>query len=186
MDFYSLFKFLHVMSAIAWLGGGLTFFALSLMYEMRKDFPSLNSAVNHVAFLGPRWFVPTSLLTLVFGVITTLLGNLWGEAWVVLGLVGFAGTFSTGLFAMKPLSEAIAAHNAAGRPDLAAPLGARIMQISKFDYVLMALVIAVMVLKPTWGDVLVLAIMATVLVLAAVVFLGTGFKPTDEQPTAAE
>lgn len=186
MDVYSLFKFLHVLSAIAWLGGGLTLFALALMYEARKDIDALNSAVNHVAFLGPRWFVPASLLTLVFGVITTLLGNLWGDAWVVLGLVGFAGTFSTGLFAIKPLSEAIAAHNAAGRPDLAAPLGARIMQISKFDYTIMALVIALMVLKPSWSDVLVFAIMATVLVLAAVVFLGTGFKPAGGQATPAE
>ena len=186
MDVYSIFKFLHVMSAIAWLGGGLTLFALALMYEARKDIDALNSAVNHVAFLGPRWFVPASLLTLVFGLITTFLGNLWGDAWVVLGLFGFAGTFSTGLFAIKPLSEAIAARNAEGRPDLAAPLGARIMQISKFDYVLMAVVIALMVLKPTWSDVLVLAIMATVLVLAAVVFLGSGFKPADEQATPAK
>jgi hypothetical protein len=186
MDFYTIFKFLHVMSAIAWLGGGVTLFALALMYEARKDFDALNSAVNHVAFLGPRWFVPTSLLTLVFGLATTFTGNLWGDAWVVLGLFGFAGTFSTGLFVMKPLSEAIAAHNAAGRFDLAAPLGARIMQVSKFDYVLMGLVIALMVLKPSWSDLLVLAIMATVLVLAAVIFLGTGFKPAAEQTNPAE
>lgn len=171
MDLYTVFKFLHVLSAIAWVGGGLTLFALTLMLLARKDDAAVVNVVDQIAFLGTRWFIPTSMITLIFGLIVTFLGNLWGDAWVVLGLLGFANSFVLGMFGLKPLSEAIARHNAEGRPDLAAPLNARILQIGKFDYTVLVLVIADMVMKPAWNDYIVLGLMALVVAVAAYAFL---------------
>lgn len=171
MDLFTIFKYLHIVSAMAWVGGGVTMFALALMALRRNDEVMASHAVEHVAFLGTRWFVPASLLTVVFGVILAFLGNLWGNAWIVLGLVGFAATFCTGLFGLKPLSEKIAELRAAGREAEAKPLEARIIQISKFDYVMLFTVIFDMVFKPEWGDLLPIGVMALALVAGAALFL---------------
>jgi uncharacterized membrane protein len=172
MDLYSIFKFLHVLSAIAWVGGGLTLLALALFAEAQKDEATVMQVSAHSAFLATRWFIPTSLATLVFGIIATALIGLWGEAWVILGLLGFAATFLTGMLGIKPLSEKIARASAEGRMDDARAEGKKIMTISKFDYVLLIVVIADMVMKPSWGDWLTLLVFALVLIGGAVLFLG--------------
>lgn len=176
MDLYSFFKFLHVVSAVAWVGGGVTMFALALMALRRNDTDMASQVVAQVAFLGTRWFIPASLLTVVFGLVMTALGGLWGEAWIILGLAGFASTFFTGLLGLKPLSEEIdAARRANPNADTHA-LEARIMQLSKFDYTVMAVVIADMVFKPGWGDLVLLALMALVVAGGGVLFLGNGIN----------
>lgn len=172
MDWYSIFKFLHVLSAIAWVGGGLTLFAMAIMAEMKKDDATVLQAASVSAYLGLRWFVPSSIATLVFGIITTSIYNFWGEAWILLGLAGFAATFLTGLLGIKPLAEQTAKLMAEGRIDEAKAVGGKILTIGKFDYTLLIVVIADMMLKPSWGDWPTLLVFAIVLIAAAVLFLG--------------
>lgn len=176
MDLYSIFKFLHVVAAVAWVGGGITMFALALMALRRRDEEMASQVVSHVAFLGTRWFVPASVLTVLFGVVMTVLGGLWGEAWIILGLAGFAATFCTGLFAMKPLSENIDLLHKAGDYEGAKLLEGRILQVGKFDCSLMFVVVADMVFKPGWNDLVLLSLLVVVVAGAAVLFLGNGFR----------
>lgn len=176
MDLYTIFKFLHVVAAIAWVGGGITMFALALMALKRQDEEMASQVVAHVAFMGTRWFIPASLLTVLFGVVMAFLGGLWGDAWIILGLAGFASTFFTGLLALKPLSENIDLLHKAGDFEGAKVLEARILQVSKFDYAVMFVVIADMVFKPGWSDLLLLSLMAVIVAGAAVFFLGNGFR----------
>jgi uncharacterized membrane protein len=180
MDLYSIFKFLHVVAALAWVGGGVTMFALALMAVARGDEDMASQVVKHVAFLGTRWFVPAALLTVVFGVVMTFLGGLWGEAWIILGLAGFASTFLLGVLGLKPLSEQIEMLHIAGAHDEAKPLEERILQLSKFDYVVMAVVIADMVFKPGWNDLVPIGLMLVAVVGGAVAFLRNGFGRTAE------
>lgn len=177
MSWYDIFKFLHVLTAIAWVGGGLVLFVLGISAQRRNDPAVLAQVASHSAYLGLRWFVPASLLTLVFGATAATLGGLWGDAWVVLGLLGFAGTFLIGLLIIKPTSEEAEKLGAAGKLPEAQAAGGKILQVSKFDYTLLVLVIADMALKPAWSDVLTLAVMAVVLVTAGVVFLPTVLRP---------
>ena len=46
--------------------------------------------VLKVAYLGPRFFVPSGLSTLVFGAVSVWLGQSWNQLWILLGLIGFA------------------------------------------------------------------------------------------------
>lgn len=176
MDLYSIFKFLHIVTAIAWVGGGVTMLALSLMALARGDEDMASHTVRHVSFLGTRWFVPASMLTLVFGLIMTLLGGLWGEAWIIIGLAGFASTFCTGLFGLKPLSEQIEALHLLDDLESARPLEVRLLQLSKFDYTVMLVVVADMVFKPGWSDFVLISLMLVVVAGGAVLFLGNGFR----------
>jgi|SRR5688500_17440564 len=176
LDWYSIFKLLHVVAAVAWVGGGVVLFFLGLRASAQKDEAAQMRVIDQVIALAPIWFMPASLATLVLGIIVTFFGGLWGHAWVILGLVGWAATFVTGNFVLKPTAEAIGKANAAGRAGEAQALGRKILQISKFDFTMLFLVIADMVLKPGWGDLFTLGIMAVILIAAAALFLPAAFR----------
>ena len=183
MDFYIIVKFLHIVAAIAWIGGGVTLCAMGMFAANRKDEAEMLRVLGSVGFMANRWFVPASLLTLVFGITAAFLGNLWGEAWVILGLAGFAATFVTGHFVLRIKAMAAGKLMSEGRVAAAAVEGRKLLQVAKFDYVMLFTVVALMVMKPVWADVTTLGVMAVVLVLAGAFFLGSAFRPA--QPQAA-
>ena len=121
--------------------------------------------------LSPIWFIPISLLTFVFGLIMAFGYNLWSEAWIILGLLGFLATFSIGFFVLKPTSEAFTKFNEAGQVAEAKAQGAKMLAVSKFDYVLLFTVIFDMVVRPTWSDIVPLVIIAIAIVGGAALFL---------------
>ena len=171
MDWYSVVKFLHVCAAICWVGGGMVLIFMAIMAGRRKDTAEQLAIVGHVGALSTIWFIPASLATVLLGMIVATLGGLWSSAWVVLGLVGFAATFATGNFVLKPTADRIAALTKEGKIDGAAGEGQRILGVSKFDFVMLFTVVADMVLKPAWSDYWLLGIMAVVLIVAAGLFL---------------
>jgi uncharacterized membrane protein len=184
MDFYSFFKLLHVISAVAWVGGGLTLL-VSAIFNVRDHGPAeAIRAAQSMGSLALRWFLPASGLTLVFGIITTFLGNLWGEAWVILGLIGFAATFLTGHFILRVKSMRMEALMKDGREDEAVAEGLSLLRVGKFDYTVVLLVVADMVLKPVWTDFVTIGAFAAILVAVAayVVFV----EPYRPQPAPAQ
>ena len=176
MDLYLIFKFLHVASAIAWIGGGVTLFAMCMFAASRKDDGEMMRILGGFGFMANRWFVPSSLLTLMFGIIMAFLGNLWGDAWVVLGLVGFAATFTIGHFVLRIKAMAAGGLMAEGKVTEAAGVGRKLIQVAKFDYTMLFTVVALMVLKPTWADIGELAVLAAILAAAAALFLVSGLR----------
>jgi uncharacterized membrane protein len=177
IDWYTVAKFIHVCAAIAWVGGGITLFTLGLMANRRADDAGSAKVIEQVSFLSTRWFIPSSMVTLIAGLIMAIGYNLWGQAWVVLGLLGFLATFAIGFFILKPTSEAIDAANKAGRQADAKAGGQKMLTVSKFDYTLLFVVVADMVFRPQWSDWLLLLIMAVVLAGAGYLFLYPMFRP---------
>jgi len=185
MDFYTIFKFLHVLCALAWVGGGLTLLAASIMATRANNDAGLFAGLDVMNRLGKTWFVPASLLTVVFGAITATFGGMWGQLWVILGLVGFASTFLTGLLLLEPQGRKIGALIAEGQMVDAVAAGKRLLSISKFDYSVMLVVIIDMVMKPGLTDVVVLAVMAAIVAGGAIVFLGPVLARTPAAPASA-
>ena len=136
----------------------------------RGELGAMRAALS-TASLGKRWFLPASLLTLVFGAITTALGNLWDQPWIILGLAGAAATFLTGILVFEPTARKLAELMAEGREAEALVAGRTMLRISKFDYTVMFLIVADMVLKPDWSSYTTLGAMAAILVAGAVAFL---------------
>ena len=178
MDAYLVFKFLHVFAAVAWVGGGLCLTVLGALAASRNDEAEMMHVVDSVAFMANRWFMPASLLTLIFGLIAAWLGGLFTQLWVILGLTGFAMAFATGAGILGPTAEKIKKLKAEGRVSEALPLGRRVLQTAKFDYVVMFVVIADMVLKPGLGDLATLVVLALILLGGAVLFLRGALQPT--------
>jgi uncharacterized membrane protein len=178
MDLYSILKLLHVIAALAWVGGGLTMLAQAIFAVRDKGEAETIRSIEAQGALAKRWFIPASLLTVIFGVALAFVGGLWDQLWIILGLIGFAATFITGIAVFEPTAKSMNVLMSEGREDEAVMLGRRMLRIAKFDYTVMMLVIADMVLKPTWTDYPLLAVMAAVLIAGAAIFLfGFGRRP---------
>jgi uncharacterized membrane protein len=174
VDFYSVSKLLHVVCAIAWVGGGMTLLANSIFTIAAKGETEVLRTLDIMNGLAKSWFIPASMLTLVFGAITTTFGGMWTEPWVLLGLAGFASTFVTGLTVFEPIGKQIEELVAANQMDAALAKGRTLLRIAKFDYTVMLVVIADMVLKPYWSDLITLGLFAAILAVGAFFFLAGG------------
>jgi uncharacterized membrane protein len=175
MNWYDVFKFLHIAAAVCWIGGGVVLMMLGILAERRKDPAAYMTVVKQVVSLAMVWFMPSALATVIFGIVAASINGLWDQAWAILGLVGFAATFVTGNFLIRPAAEKIAKLDAAGQHEQARTEARRMLQISKFDYVMLFTVIADMVFKPGWGDLVTLGVMAVVVVAGAALFLRSAF-----------
>jgi uncharacterized membrane protein len=165
-------KFLHIAAAIVWIGAGVGLMILGLAADRATDREAVLRIINSVMFLAPRVFVPASLATLVFGAAAAWMSWGFGTLWIVLGLIGWAATFVTGNFFLKPRADRVAAIMAKEGPsDSALALGREMLTLSKFDYVMLFVVVADMVFKPTLNDVPVLVAMAVVIVVSAIAFV---------------
>jgi uncharacterized membrane protein len=172
MDWYLYLKLLHVASAVIWIGGAFIMVMLGNRADRSADEKILVDVVRQVAWAADRVYVPASISTLVFGLILAWFASLWGNLWIILGLLGVASTVGLGILVLTPLAKrAEAGFKTSGTsPDVVATCR-EILTLAKFDLVLLFTVIADMVLKPGPSDWLLLLIMALVLLAAAIFWL---------------
>jgi uncharacterized membrane protein len=150
-DWYAFFKWVHVTGAVLWVGGGLTLTILGLRAERSSEPAEMAMIARQAAFVGERVFAPIGLLVLAMGIAMVLNLNLgWGTSWIVIGLVGYAITFLTGLLVLGPQAKRIGQLIETVGADAAETQAAvrRILLIARVDAGMLLLVVAAMVLKP--------------------------------------
>jgi uncharacterized membrane protein len=150
-NWYAFFKWLHVTGAVLWVSGGLTLTILALKAERSSEPAEMAMIARQAAFVGERVFAPVGLLVLLAGI--GMVANLhlgFGTSWIVLGLVGYAITFLTGLLVLGPqakrighLIETVGAEAAETQAAIK-----RILLIARVDEGVLLLVVAAMILKP--------------------------------------
>jgi len=148
---YAFFKWVHVTGAVLWVGGGLTLTILALRAERSADPVEMATIARQAAFVGERVFAPIGLLVLAMGLAMVVNLNLdWGTSWIVVGLVGYAITFSTGLLFLGPQAKRIGELIETAGADAAETQAAirRILLIARVDEGVLLIVVAAMVLKP--------------------------------------
>ena len=179
MDWYALVKFLHIACAVVWLGGGFTLMLLAVRADRAGNVDSMLQAMRATGELGNRLFAPLSLLTLAFGLILCGVWVGFSDLWVVIGLAGYAVTFSVGMLVFKPTADRMARIIAMdGVTPAALAQGQRILSAARFDYSVMLVIVADMVLKPTREDGFVLGAMALVLLGGAALALSNNARAT--------
>ncbi len=168
----------HLISVILWVGGGLALVLGAEMARRKRGAASVLPVVDVVALLGPVYFVPVSLVTLLSGVAAAWVGPGFGHLWINLGLAGFAMTFLTGMVLIKPRAEEIAALMSDETTQQATLVrkSLDLVTIARFDYVILSLVVLDMALKPTANDVALLAGFAVVAVVGAMLTLVKGMQ----------
>lgn len=174
MDWYSLVKFLHVVAAVIWVGGGFIIMLMAVRADRAGDIDGTLVAMRAAGELGASLMVPASLLTLLTGLTMCWFWVGFTELWVLIGLAGFTATFLVGILVFKPTGDRLSALIAEQGPTPAAMAeGRRILKVARFDYAIMFVIVAAMVLKPSASDVAILTVMAAVLIAGAAAAFGS-------------
>jgi uncharacterized membrane protein len=151
---HELFKLLHVLGAIAWLGGGLGLLLLNRQLVRAGDLAGVATIGQQSQALGTLLFMPASLVTIASGVamVATSSAVGFGDLWI---LIGFGGILASGIAQMAvaaPADRRFAAlldEHGADHPDVASA-ARRLSRGSMLDLGLLVVVVWAMVAKPTW------------------------------------
>ena len=148
---YTVLKTVHILAVVVWVGGGAMITMLVARARRASDNPTLLTLIKQLQWVGPRIFASSSLIVVGTGIWLVLNGDLDWDLWVILGLVGWAATFVTGNFFLRPAGEKLGAALAERGPEDPEVHGyvGRILNVARVDQLVLALVIVDMVIKPT-------------------------------------
>jgi uncharacterized membrane protein len=109
MTLYELLLFIHVAASIVWIGAGFLSLVLATTYDRESDEAAIKRFLHDQEWLAMKLFVPSSLVVVIMGIALVIESDAWtfGYLWIVLGLVGYAATFVTGFFFLRPASERV-------------------------------------------------------------------------------
>lgn len=172
MAIYPYVEFVHIAAVVLWLGGGCLCIFSAIKAERAHNAADFARVLRDIMFFVTRLFIPAALVALAAGLTMAYLAELFAELWIWIGIAGIAATSLLGLLVMKPRGEKLLVSiERGGASDAVFGPGRQLLQIAKFDYVMLFTVASNMVLKPTPSDVAVLAVMAAVVLGAAALFL---------------
>lgn len=109
MTTYETLLWLHVLFSILWVGGNVMLNLVAIRARTSGDPMQLASLFRTLAWFGERYFMPVSLLTLVFGFWLTAEGD-WSYSdnpWLLLALGIYAIAFLVGMLFFGPESKRI-------------------------------------------------------------------------------
>jgi uncharacterized membrane protein len=149
---FGIFKIVHVGFAVFWVGGGLLLTALALRAERSKDPEELATVARQATFVGEKLFAPASGVVLAMGIAMVLNSPAigFGDTWVIIGLVGFAISFVTGIAVLAPRAKRLVElfdTVGAGAPQTQAAIR-EILLISRVDIAVLVIVVFDMLMKP--------------------------------------
>jgi hypothetical protein len=151
---FALFKWIHVSVAVFWVGGGLLLTVLGLKAEISDDPNEVVTLARWAAWVGEKLFAPAGLVVLAMGIAMLVHGGdpivHWGKFWVIVGLVGYATTFITGIAVLSPQAKRVATlseSKGTTAPETTAAIQ-RLLLIARFDIAVLLIVVADMITKP--------------------------------------
>jgi uncharacterized membrane protein len=150
-DWYAVFKTVHVLTAVVWVGGGVLLTILAVLADRRDDPQEMATIARQAVFVGEKIFAPSGLVVFLMGIAMMLNTDWgWGKFWVVAGLVGYAATFINGVAVLAPMARKVSkllAEQGPDSPETQAAI-ARILLIARVDVAVLLLVVADMITKP--------------------------------------
>jgi len=149
---FGVFKLVHVAFAIFWVGGGLLLTALALRAERANDPEDLATIARQATFVGQNMFAPASGVVLAMGIAMVINSPAvgFGTTFVIIGLVGFAISFVTGIAVLSPRAKRLVGlfdTVGAAAPETQAAIR-EILLISRVDIAVLLIVVADMLMKP--------------------------------------
>jgi uncharacterized membrane protein len=150
MTWYELWLFLHITAVIVWFGGAVAAQVFGALASRSGD-PARTAAYGRdMAQIGPKLFLPASLVVLATGVLLTEDGNWpWDESFVVFGIFGWAVVAGTAFgYLMQAMGRAGARMAAEGpTPELVGRVRLLVL-LGRGLIVLGFVIVLVMVAKP--------------------------------------
>jgi uncharacterized membrane protein len=150
---YSLYiyKTLHVVAAVVWVGGDVTLTTLGIVFERRRDGGALAELGKMGAWIGTRVYTPALFAVFAFGAATVEKGNFgWGTFWIDFAIVGWAIASVVGVAFVGPELGRIDKAAQEFGPE-SAEVGRRVKRlftVFRFDTALLVLIVIDMTAKP--------------------------------------
>ncbi len=150
---YDVYKALHVVSIVIWVGGDVTLTTLGLVFERRRDGEALAQLGKLGAWIGVHVYTPALFAVLGFGIALMQKGDWpWDVFWVDFALLGWAIAAIVGVAFVGPelgrIDRAAREHG----PDSEAVRRRvkRLFAVFRFDTALLVLIVLDMTAKPTF------------------------------------
>jgi uncharacterized membrane protein len=149
-SWYAAFKAMHVLAAVAWVGGIFTIQVYSFLVMRSRDTAEMFAFAQRLAWIGMRVWTPASLSLLAFGVVLQQKAD-WGYPfWILFAFVIWGLSFASGIGFLGPESGRIV--TAINEEGAYAPAVLRRIErtlvFSRVELVLVTLAVVDMVLKP--------------------------------------
>jgi uncharacterized membrane protein len=151
---YEIYKTVHVVSIVIWVGGDVTLTTLGIVFERRGDGPTLAALGKLGTWIGTRVYTPALFLAFAFGAALMEKGDYdwWGVFWIDFALAGWLIAACVGVGFVGPelgrIDKAAQEHG----PDSALVRAKvqRLFTIFRFDTALLVLILIDMVAKPSF------------------------------------
>ena len=150
---YQIYLALHILSVTLWVGGDITLTTLGIVFEQKRDGPTLAALGRMGTWIGTRVYTPALFFVFGFGVaLIEKSGTPWDQFWVIFGVVGWALAMTIGITFVGPELGRIdrAAQEFGPESPEVARRVKRLFTIFRFDTALLVLVVLDMAAKPTF------------------------------------
>jgi uncharacterized membrane protein len=144
---YLVFKTIHVVAAIVWLGAGLTFQVMNR--RVRADATRTGFLAEQGAWFGRIFFPAAAVTTLVAGIVMVLVSDLsFGDLWITVGFVGIAASILVGAVFISRTTAALQVATDAGDAAGMRAAASRLDLLGWVDMAILFTVVGFMVYKP--------------------------------------
>jgi uncharacterized membrane protein len=150
---YEIYKALHVLAIVIWVGGDVTLTTLGIVFERRRDGETLAAIGKVGAWIGVHVYTPALFAAFAFGVALIEKGGLgWGTFWIDFALAGWAIAACVGVGFVGPeLGRIDRAAQALGPESADVQRRVRrLFTVFRFDTALLILIVLDMTAKPSF------------------------------------
>lgn len=148
---FAVLKFLHVLSAMIWVGGLLAVIVISTRLGRSQNRAATEALAQQVGFYGRAVLGPAAGATFLFGLATAAIGHIpFSTLWILWGFVGILGSLLIGaIFVNRTASQLGRAASSPSSDKSTIPtLQRRLATLNLANLVLLISVVAAMVIKP--------------------------------------
>lgn len=147
---YTLFKFLHIVGAIVWIGGVIAVNIISVRIAREKEASALAALSRQSRFYGTAIIGPAAGLTLIAGIIMIAVSGLGAPLWVIWGFTAILVSMGLGATLIRRLGDELsqaAATASAGDPHVLG-LQQRLTTLNIINVLVLLSAVWAMVFKP--------------------------------------
>ena len=113
---YTLFKFLHIIGAIIWIGGVITVTIISARIAREQNGTVLSAMARQSHFYSTAVIGPAAGLTLIAGIVMIATSGLSMQLWVIWGLAALIVSVALGMTLLRRAGEELTEVAAAAKP----------------------------------------------------------------------
>lgn len=151
MDLYDILKFVHVLAATVWVGGGILFHILAERAVKSNDTARIGTLLTDAEAIGKGYFGPASGVTLVAGLWLVFEGD-WAfdHVFILGGLAGIVLSSIIGFGLIQPAATRVQTALAGSgtiTDDIRSSID-RVRNFSRLDLVILVVVVFLMTVKP--------------------------------------